>query len=126
MTFSIGTQDPLVIVGIEPMIGLHRDDIGAEASCVAHERSGLDAVGLGRVAGGDRYGRLRRRLHDDDGLFTQGRGLLLLAGREEGVEVEEQPSDGGGLAFVHRLFYSPLMSPFATARFTSTISRCRS
>jgi hypothetical protein len=43
------------------------------------------------VAGGDRDGRIRERLYYDHGLAAQGRGLLLLARRKEGVEIKEQP-----------------------------------
>jgi hypothetical protein len=49
---------------------------------------------LGLVAGGDRAGRVRLRLHDDDRLPAQGRIVLLFARREDGVEIEEQPLDG--------------------------------
>ena len=98
-------ENPLVILGIELVIGLHRDDLGAQAPRFAHQSAGLDAVGLGRVAGGDRDGGFRRCLHDNDRLAAQGRGLLLLARREEGVEIEEQPLNGR-LANVHRLFYT--------------------
>jgi len=72
-------QDALVIIGIEPVIGLHRDHRRAQAPRIAHQSAGLDAVGLGRVAGGDRDGGIRRRLHDDDGLSAQGRIFLLFA-----------------------------------------------
>ena len=41
---------------------------------------------FGFVAGGDRAGRARQRLHDDDGLAAQGRIALLLARRKEGIE----------------------------------------
>jgi hypothetical protein len=39
------------------------------------------------------------------GFAAQGRGLLLLARREERIEIEEQPLDGI-LHRVHRLFYT--------------------
>jgi hypothetical protein len=84
-------EDALVIVGVEPVIGLHPDDVRAEAPRFAHQGTGLDAERLGRIAGGDRHGGFRRCLHDDHRLAAQGRGLLLLARREEGVEIEEQP-----------------------------------
>ena len=45
------------------------------------------------------------RLHDDDGLAAQGRGLLLLARRKKRIEIEEQPLDGR-LGIVPLLFYS--------------------
>jgi hypothetical protein len=84
-------QDALVILAVEPVIGLHRDHVRAQLARIAHQGAGLDAERLGRVAGGNRHGALRQRLNDDDGLAAQGRGLLLLARREESVEIEEQP-----------------------------------
>ena len=48
-----GLEDALVIVAVEPMIGLHRDDRRAQPPRVAHQRAGLDAERLRRVAGGD-------------------------------------------------------------------------
>ena len=86
-----GRQDAVVIIGVETVIGLHRDDIGAQAPRLFDQRAGLDAESLGGIAGGDRAGGIRRRLHDDDRLAAQGRVFLLFARREEGVEVEEQP-----------------------------------
>jgi hypothetical protein len=73
------------------VIGLHRDDRGAQPPRLAHDGAGLDAETLGGVAGCDRDGAVRQRLHDDHGLAAQGRGLLLLARRKERVEIEEQP-----------------------------------
>ena len=58
--------------------------------------AGLDAESLSRVAGGNRDGGIRERLHDDHGFAAQGIGLLLLARRKESVEIEEQP--------LHRIF----------------------
>jgi hypothetical protein len=49
---------------------------------------------LAAIAGGNRDGGIRWRLHDDDGLAAQGRVFLLFARRKEGVEIEEQPLDG--------------------------------
>ena len=69
---------------------------------------------LGRVAGGDGDGAIRQRLHDDDGLAAQGRGLLLLARRKERIEIEEQPLDGR-LGIVHLLFYTANDRNFASA-----------
>jgi hypothetical protein len=89
-------EDALVILGVEPMISLHRDHGRAQLARLAHQGAGLDAEGLGRIAGGDCDGALRQRLHDDHGLAAQGRGLLLLARRKESVKIEEQP--------LHRIF----------------------
>jgi hypothetical protein len=69
-----GLEDALVIVAVEPVIGLHPDDGRAQPPRLAHERAGLDAESLGGVAGGDRDRGIRERLHDDHGLAAQGRG----------------------------------------------------
>ena len=82
-----------MIVAVELVIGLHRDGGRAQPPRFAHERAGLDAESLGRVAGGNGDGGIRRCLHDDDRLPAQGRVFLLLARRKEGVEIEEQPLD---------------------------------
>jgi len=83
-----------VIVGVDPVPGLHRHDGGAQPARLLHEGAGLDAERLGRVAGGNGDGAVRRRLHDDDRLAARGRVFLLFARRKEGVEIEEQPLDG--------------------------------
>jgi hypothetical protein len=82
-----------VIVGVDPLPGLDRDDGGAQPAGVLHQGAGLDAEGFGGVAGGNCAGGIRRRLHDDDGLAAQGRVFPLFARRKEGVEIEEQPLD---------------------------------
>jgi hypothetical protein len=46
--------------------------------------------GLGGVAGGNRAGGVRKCLHDDDGLATQGGIFLPFARCKEGVEIEEK------------------------------------
>src|SRR6202035_2384007 len=58
--------------GIEPVIGLHRNDRGAKPPRLAHEGAGLDAEGFGGVARGNRTGGVREGLYDDDGLAAQG------------------------------------------------------
>ena len=80
-------QDALVIIGIEAMIGLHRNDVGAQLPCLAPQGASLYA----ERPGGDRDRGIRRRLHDDDGFAAQGRVFLLFARRKEGVAIEEQP-----------------------------------
>jgi hypothetical protein len=88
-----GPQNSVVIVGIETVIGLHGNDRGAKPPRIPHERAGLDAEGLGRVARGNGTGGVRKRLHDDDGLAAQRGIFLLFARRKEGVEIEEQRLD---------------------------------
>jgi hypothetical protein len=82
-----------VILGIEPMISVHRDDARAEPPRVPRQGAGLDAESRGRIAGGNGDGGIHRRLYDDDGLAAQGRAILLFARRKEGVEIEEQRLD---------------------------------
>ena len=82
-----------MIVGVDPMPGLHRDDLGAQPPRGAHQGACLDAERLGGVARSDRAGGIRQRLHDDDGLAAQGRVFLLFARRKKGVEIEEHPLD---------------------------------
>jgi hypothetical protein len=71
-----GCENALVILGVEPVIGLHRDHGGAQAPRLEHDGTGLDAQGLGGVAGGNGDGAVRRRLHHDDGLAAQGHVAL--------------------------------------------------
>jgi len=97
-------EDALMIIGIEPVIGLNRDHRRARAARVPHQGAGLDAERLGGVAGGDRHGGIRRRLHDDDGLAAQGRGLLLLAQAKNALRSRNSHSTGG--LNVHPLFYT--------------------
>ena len=99
------TTSPSGFCRSELVIGLHRDDVRAQPPRLAHDGPGLDAETLGGVAGGNGDGGIRQRLHDDDRLAAQDRGLLLLARRKEGVEIEEQPLDGR-LGIVHLVFYS--------------------
>jgi hypothetical protein len=102
-----GGQHALVVLGVESVPRLHRDHGRANLLRLAHERAGGDTEALGLVAGSDRTGGIRRRLHDDDRLPAQGRIVLLLARREESVEVEEQPLDEGiGCRNVHILFWA--------------------
>ena len=49
-------EDALVIIGVEPVPGLHRDHVGTNPARLAHESAGGDAEALGRIAGGDRAG----------------------------------------------------------------------
>jgi len=46
------------------MISLDRNDARAQLPRIAHQGAGLDAERLGRIAGRDRYGGFRQRLHD--------------------------------------------------------------
>jgi hypothetical protein len=52
-------QNAVVVIGVEAVIGLHRNDRGAKPPRFAHQGAGLDAESLGRVARGDRAGGVR-------------------------------------------------------------------
>jgi len=126
-----------VIIGVEPVIGLHRDDIGAEAPRILHQRAGLDAKSLGCVAGGDRAGGIRRRLHDDDRLAAQGRvfaEILGLAGYSIIPAllpqfIEAVPRGNDQALFLHRIWspiaYRLLASCYAQIGMVATSSRIR-
>jgi hypothetical protein len=75
------------------VIGLRRNDLGAQPARLPHQGAGLNAEAFGRIARGNGDGRVRQRLHDDDGLAAQGGIFLLFARCKEGVEIEEQPLD---------------------------------
>ena len=70
--------------------------LGAKAPGFMHERAGLDAERLRRVAGGDGAGRFRDRGHDDHGLAAQRRIFLLLAGSKKAVEIKNEPAQQPG------------------------------
>jgi hypothetical protein len=91
---------------------------------LAHDRAGLDAESLGGVAGGNGDSAVGRRLHDNDRLAAQGRGLLLLARCKEGIKIEEEPLDGR-LGIVHLLFYTAIRQNFASTAFPSAGERAR-
>jgi hypothetical protein len=51
-----GRKNALGIIGIEPMIGLHGDDVRTQLARLARKRTGLDAERLGGVTGSNRNG----------------------------------------------------------------------
>ena len=89
-------QNAVVILDVELVVGRHEQHVGAKPPRLVHQRAGLDAEGLGGVAGCDGAGRLRHRRHDDDRLAPERRILLLLAGREETVQIKNQPAQHTG------------------------------
>ena len=85
-------QNPVVIFDVELVVGLHQLHIRAEPPRFMHQRAGLDAEGLRRVARRNGAGRLRHRRHDDDRLAPQLRMFLLLARSEKTVEIKNEPA----------------------------------
>jgi hypothetical protein len=80
-------QNSFVILGVEPMIGLHRDHGQAQAPRLAHQGAGLDAERLGRVAGGDRHRGIGQRLHDQP--FDADRKTIAAASRQLTAQLAE-------------------------------------
>jgi hypothetical protein len=73
-----------VIVGVDPMPGLHRDDLGAQPPRGAHQGACLDAERLGGVARSDRAGGSRQRLHND---YVLREAVLRVIGAAETIGV---------------------------------------
>src|SRR5665213_3084209 len=99
-------QNAVMIISVEPVIGLHRDHIGTNPTRLPKQGAGSNAAALGRIAG--RYGArgVRQRLDDNDRLAAQDGRFLLFARRKESVEVEEQPLQGSKRRrIVHYMFY---------------------
>jgi hypothetical protein len=86
-------QDAVVVIGIEPVIGLHRDDIGAKPPRFFHQRAGLDAESLGCVAGGDRAGGIRQRLR----LLVMRKGISITVSPADRVRLQSIIRDRNSL-----------------------------
>ena len=103
-----GFADAVVVLDIELMSCLNQHKVGASFFGFPDHRACFDAEGFGFIAGGDGAGAVGQHLDDGDGATTQFGALLLFAGREEAIEVEEKPVDEvvvGG-ARVHVVFLS--------------------
>jgi hypothetical protein len=72
-----GRKNALRIIGIEPMIGLHGDDVRTQLARLARKRAGLDAERLGGVAGRDRNGGIGSACDLPIGRETHGTAGLI-------------------------------------------------
>jgi uncharacterized membrane protein len=87
-----GREDAMVVFDIDLVPGLYELHLGTEPPRLVHEGTGLDAEGLRGIACRYRTRGLRHSRHDDDRLASVLRILLLLAGGEETVEIENKPA----------------------------------
>jgi len=86
-----GFDDAVVVVDIDLVAGLDKDDLGAQAFGVGDDRTGFNAEGFGLVAGGDADGGIGHHGNDADGTAAQLGADLLLDRCEVGVEIDEEP-----------------------------------
>ena len=87
----------VVVADVDVGAGLDGDEAGALAAGLGEAGVALHAELFGLEADGDRAGGLGDDGHDDDGLATQLRALLLLDGGEEGIEVDGERAEHGAM-----------------------------
>ena len=75
----------------------HEDDARTQSARLGHLHPGADAEGLALIAGGDGAGIFALDGADDDGPAAPVGVLLLFDAGEEGVQVDEQPAQPGGV-----------------------------
>ena len=85
----------MVVLDVKLVPSLDEGDSGAEAFGLADDGSGFHAEGFGLIAGGDGAGGIGHDGDDGDGAIAELRAELLLDGGKVGVEVEEEPLNGG-------------------------------
>ena len=99
------------------VVAVDEDDVRADALGVADAGSGLDAEGLGLVAGGDEGGGVGHGGDDAGGLVAELGMDLLFYRREEAVEVDVEEGEEVGLSSrAHRVITNYIRLNFATLR----------
>ena len=93
-----GVGDVVGVLGVGGVVAVDEDDAGADAFGFADLGAGLDAEGLGFVAGGDERGGVGHGGDDAGGLAAVLGMELLLDRREEAVEVDVQEAEEVGLS----------------------------
>ena len=88
------------VFGVVGVAALDEDDAGTELFGFADLGAGLDAEGLGFVAGGDADGGVGHGGDDGEGLSAVLGVKLLLDRREEGVEVDVEEAKRSGWGMV--------------------------
>jgi hypothetical protein len=92
-----GLRDFVGILGVDAVVAFDEDDFGADALGLADLGAGLDAEGLGLVAGGDAAGGVGVGGDDGEGAVAEFGVELLLDRGEEGVEVDVEEGEAVGL-----------------------------
>ncbi len=93
-----GGDDAVGVFRVGGVVAVDEDDAGADAFGVADAGAGLDAEGLGFVAGGDEGGGVGHGGDDAGGLAAVLGMELLFDGREEAVEVDVEEGEEVGLS----------------------------
>ena len=92
-----GCDDLVGVFRVGGVVAVDEDDAGADAFGVRDAGAGLDAEGLGLVAGGDEGGGVGQGGDDAGGLVAVLGMKLLFDRRKEGVEVDvEEGEEVGG------------------------------
>ncbi len=93
-----GGGDLVGVFGVGGVVAVDEDDAGADAFGVRDAGAGLDAEGLGFVAGGDEGGGVGQGGDDAGGLVAVLGMELLFYGRKEAVEVDVEEGEEVGLS----------------------------
>ena len=93
-----GGDDLVGVLGVDGVVAVDEDDVGADAFGIADAGAGLDAEGLGFVAGGDEGGGVGHGGDDAGGVVAVLGMELLLYRREEAVEVDVEEGEEVGLS----------------------------
>ena len=91
-----GLDDAVMVVDVELVARLHQHQVGAHALGVGDHGSGLHAVGLGLVTGGNANRCVGHHGHHAHRPAAQLGTHLLLHRGKVGVEVDEQPVQRAG------------------------------
>ena len=105
-----GVGDAVGVFGVDGVVAVDEDDVGADVFGFADLGAGFDAEGFGLVAGGDAAGGVGHGGDDGEGFVAVLGVELLLDGGKEAVEVDVEEGEAVGLVFVRhrrvRLVYS--------------------
>ena len=93
-----GGDDLVGVLGVGGVVAVDEDDVGADAFGIADAGAGLDAEGLGFVAGGDERGGVGHGGDDAGGAIAVLGMKLLLDRRKEAVEVDVEEGVEVGLS----------------------------
>ena len=95
-----GLRDAVGVLGVDAVVAFDEDDLGADAFGFADLGAGLDAEGLGLVAGGDAAGGVGVGGDDGEGAVAVFGVELLLDRGKEAVEVDVEEAEAVGLRLI--------------------------